>query len=77
MVKVHRSLSAVVAYIDGKGKCKVVTVATIKVGPTLVATAKLGGRFTQAQALAEYRKAPGRFTTLEGAKIARDMGLVA
>jgi hypothetical protein len=57
-----QTLTAVVVYQHGKNhRCPVVTEVTVRLGGVAVATATLGGRYTQAQALAEYRRNPDRF----------------
>jgi hypothetical protein len=43
-------------------RVRIVTEVRITAGEQLVATATLGGRFSQAQALAEFWRLPGRFT---------------
>jgi hypothetical protein len=71
MKKINPVLSAVVVYKAGSGKCRTVTEITIKLGGLIdVATATKGGRYSQADALAEYRRNPKSFTLLDGHAVA-------
>ena len=73
MRKINVTLVAKVHYVRGTGKVATVTGVTIELAPLgiQVATANLGGRYTPEQALAEYRKNPGRFRLLPGAEVAK------
>jgi hypothetical protein len=67
MKKIEAKLTAVVVYKAGSGKCRTVTHITIKLGGLIdVATATKGGKYSQADALAEFRRNPKSFTLLEG-----------
>lgn len=72
MKKIEAVLSAVVVYKPSSGKCRWVTEITIKLGGLIdVAKATKGGKYSQADALTEYRRNPKSFTLLEGAETAR------
>lgn len=61
------TISAVVHFVDStSGKCRVATEITIKLGTLDVAYATLGGRWGQAQALAEFKRNPQNFTAANG-----------
>src|SRR5262249_25409091 len=75
-IEVKPVLSAVVVYIRGRGKCRVATQVTIRLGDMPVARATLGGPATQADALGDFRRGPQRFQRLEGWEMARAFRLV-
>jgi hypothetical protein len=62
MTKLASGLVVVVRYVQGQtARLPWVTEVEIRLGGTVMATATLGGRFSQRQALAEFRRQPGRF----------------
>ncbi len=68
MRKLDTTPVATVQYVKkGTGRCPWVTGVTIEVAGVQVATATLGGRYSQEQALAEFRRNRGRFKLLPGA----------
>lgn len=68
IAKFTPKLTASVTYRDGKhAHAKVVTLATIRLHDDIVvAWAELGGRFTEAQALTEFKRLPERFKKHSG-----------
>jgi hypothetical protein len=61
MTKLATNLTAVVTYERTEGKLKFITHIAIKVGNLTAATATLGGRYSQNQAVTEFRKNQSRF----------------
>lgn len=61
MTTLTTCLSATVVYVAGRGRCAVATKVTIKMGTVNVATAMLGGRYSQQQAVKEFQRFPKRF----------------
>jgi hypothetical protein len=61
----EQALRAVVSYVPGSS-AQVWTASRIVIlrGDVGIATAQLGGRYSAEQALAEYRRQPGRFARL-------------
>jgi hypothetical protein len=61
------------------GKCPVLTSVSIRMGEHLVASGKLGGKYTdEKQVLSEFRKSKGssKWTKLGGWKMAEEMRLL-
>jgi hypothetical protein len=56
------NLTASVNVQPTEKRAKFVTHVLIKTGDLIVASGKLGGKYTPAQAVAEFAKSPGRFT---------------
>ena len=76
----YKSLSASIIHLTSprKGaKPKVVSSIAIVLGPFTVASAQLGGRYSEDQALNEYRRNPQRFRKGPGYPSAVALGLVA
>jgi hypothetical protein len=71
------TLSAVVRYVDGTGKFSVATSITIMLGTLAIATHTLGGKYSQKQALTEFKRNPQNFTRQEGYSIAKSLKLAA
>lgn len=71
MIPVATELTAVVSHEKASGKVKVVSSVTIKLGDIVVATATFGGKYTQADALREFQKAPHRFSGTDAALASR------
>lgn len=65
MVKLASSLTAVVSYDRTIGKLNTVTHVTIKAGDLVLATGSFGGRYSQNQALREFKVNTKRFTLTE------------
>lgn len=59
------NLTAVVSYEHTEGKLRFITHVTIKAGNIVIATATFGGRYSQTQALQEFKRNSKRFTTTE------------
>lgn len=77
-MKIDSTLSAVVAYSEGKGRCTTVTTITIMLGSLIpVARKTLGGHYSQEQGMAEFRRNPKSFQRLEGYITAQELRLVA
>ncbi len=77
MKKLNTTLVAVVVFTPAKGKVKCVTHITITMAGIKVATATKGGRYSQDDALTEFRRNPNSFTKLEGWETAKGLKLVA
>lgn len=60
----------------GKAKCPVATRIVIKMGDQFVAYGQLGGKYSQSQALSEFRRNPARFKPQGGYESAKAVGLV-
>lgn len=76
-MKCHKELTAVVVYREGK-KHKVVTDIQIRIGPVVIATRTAAGRWSQADALTDFKRNPFLFTkNVDGWPIAQAMKLVA
>lgn len=57
-----KTFTAKVTYTKPEsGKVRFVTEVEISLGPVLIATATLGGRYSQTQALNEFRRNPANF----------------
>ncbi len=62
-MQTNDTLRAVVTYQRGTtARARTITHITIKRDEEIVATATLGGRYSQPQARAEVRRLPGRFS---------------
>jgi hypothetical protein len=72
MTKIAASLSAVVVYRSGR-KAQTVTDITIMLGDTIPVAQAIGksGRYSQAQALTDYKRNPSQYKALEGAAMAK------
>jgi hypothetical protein len=77
MQPVARRLTAVVSYTRASGKVRTVSTVILKLGPLVVGWGTLGGRWTAEQAVAEFRKQPGRFRLAKGWSAAMLAGLAA
>lgn len=74
----YKTLTATCSVRRGTGKCRFVTWVTIHLGPLTVAEANLGGIWTAAAALAEFRRnLPKRFVQCNGYGAAKALGLAA
>ena len=63
------TISAVVNFVEGKSaKCRYATEITIKMGGLNIATATLGGRWSQSKACSEFKRNPNVFTPCSGIK---------
>lgn len=73
-----KELTARIQYEEGaSNKVRVVTKVTIYLGKLNVARAVLGGRYSQEQALREYRTNSARFEKFSGHAGVVALGLVA
>ncbi len=57
-------LKAIVNYIPGSAKVRTATEVIILEDTNALATAKLGGKYSQEQAIREFRKFPTRFNKI-------------
>ena len=72
------TLEATVNHSRGRTKrTPVVSHIKINLGPVSVAQATLGGKFSEQQAINEFKRLPHRFTKLSGFDSVKLLGVVA
>jgi hypothetical protein len=65
MTTLATKLTAIVSYERTIGKLNTVTHVTIKAGPLVIGTGTFGGRYSQNQALREFKVNTNRFKLTE------------
>jgi hypothetical protein len=77
-MKCYNKLDCVVRSQPAKGnRFREATEIAIFIGPLLVATKVMGGRYTQEQGLVEFKHNPKSFTHAAGYEAAKGLRLVA
>ena len=71
------ALTATVNYIPGTGRCQFATEIVIMLGTVIVATRTVGGRYSQTQALDEFKRNARLFQRGDGFDAAKQLKLVA